>query len=127
MKDVTTGDPNAFIDLTAFALPEFASDGGYYGNVGRNTLLSPGFSNVDFSLLKNTEIGLGEGSRLEFRADFFNMFNRANLSVPSSLQLLNPSGRNAANPAGSLVGGAGKITNTVNPGRQMQFGLKLIF
>lgn len=118
MQQATTGDPNAFIDLSTFMLP----DAGYYGNVGRNTLLGPGFSNVDFSLLKNTAVGLGEQGRLEFRADFFNMLNRANFSVPSSLQVLNPTNRN--NP---VVGGAGRITNTVNPGRQMQLGLKLIF
>jgi outer membrane receptor protein involved in Fe transport len=122
MKDATTGDPNAYIDLSAFALPE----AGYYGNAGRNILLGPDFSNVDFSLQKNTKIGLGEGGRLEFRADFFNMLNHANFAVPSSLQLFNPTTRTPQNPS-PVVAGAGKITGTVNPGRQMQFGLKLIF
>ncbi|MGH9632170.1 MAG: hypothetical protein ACRD7E_28020, partial [Bryobacteraceae bacterium] len=53
------------------------------GNLGRGAISGPGFWNYDFALLKN--FALGEGSkRLQFRAEFYNLLNHANLSPPVS-------------------------------------------
>lgn len=122
---IVIGDPNQYFDPKAFILPlpappGFPAGSGFYGNAGRNFLLGPGLVNLDFSLQKNTPVRIREGSRLEFHADFFNLFNRANFGVPSSVQVLNPS-------SGQYIAGAGKITRTVTSSRELQFGLKLIF
>jgi len=87
-----------------------------FGSLGRNVLIGPGFSNTDFSIIKNTQIG--ERMRVQFRAEFFDLFNHANFGQP-----------------GNLVGtpAFGRITNTRFPtgesgsSRQVQFALKLIF
>ncbi len=112
------GDPNQWFDPTAFMLPP----PGFYGIAGRNILIGPGYQNFDFSLMKSTPLGIKEGSRLEFRAEFFNSLNRANFALPptNALQVLNPTNR-------QYVPGAGRISKTVTPSRQIQFGLKLVF
>ncbi|MCZ6490299.1 MAG: hypothetical protein O7A06_07190, partial [Acidobacteria bacterium] len=90
---------------------------GIYGNLGRNTLLGPGKINFDFSVHK--EISLGEISHLQFRAEFFNLFNRNNLGLPESI----PFDRQAYEPsAGTILPG-----ETVTRPREIQFGLKFIF
>jgi outer membrane receptor protein involved in Fe transport len=86
-----------------------------FGNLGRNVVTGPSFINTDFSIIKNTKIG--EGMRLQFRAEFFDLFNHANFGQP-----------------GNLVGSAafGRIINTRFPtgesgsSRQVQFALKLL-
>jgi len=87
-----------------------------FGNLGRNVVIGPGFSNTDLSLVKNTE--LNEKIRLQIRIEVFDLFNHANFGQP-----------------GNVVGtpGFGRITNTRFPtgesgsSRQMQLGLKLMF
>ncbi len=112
------GTPDRYFDPCAYFLPP----AGFYGNNGRNTLIGPRFSNVDFSLLKNIPVPLRENARLEFHADFFNLFNRANLAPPQPTlsQAWNASNR-------QLVGGTAALTKVVGSARQMQFALKLIF
>lgn len=111
------GTPNLYFDPCAFVLPP----AGFYGIAGRNTLIGPGYQNLDFSLLKSTPLGVKEGSRLEFRAEFFNLLNRPNFGLPANaLQVLNPTN-------GQYIAGAGRISNTITPSRQMQFGLKIVF
>ncbi len=109
------GRPNLYFDPCAFFLPP----PGFYGSLGRNMLLGPGLLNFDFSLSKNTKLPLSEASRLEFRADFFNVFNRANFGKPAN-NVINATTRQP-------IGGAGLITTTSTASRQLQFGLKLIF
>ncbi|MCH8266721.1 MAG: TonB-dependent receptor [Acidobacteria bacterium] len=90
---------------------------GIYGNLGRNTLIGPGKINFDFSVHK--EITLGETSHLQFRAEFFNLFNRNNLGLPENI----PFDRQAYEPsAGTILPG-----ETVTRPREIQFGLKIIF
>ena len=66
--------------------------------------------NFDFSLFK--EFDITKGSRLQFRAECFNLFNTAQFDLP-----------NAAIGAAN----AGTITAIVGTPRQIQFGLKVIF
>ncbi len=109
------GTPNLYFDPCAFFLPP----SGFYGSLGRNFLLGPGLLNFDFSLIKNTKLPVSEAGRLEFRADFFNIFNRANFGKPAT-NVLNATSRQP-------IGGAGLITTTSTASRQLQFGLKLYF
>ena len=108
------GTPDLYFDPCAFSLPE----AGTYGNLSRNTLIGPGLFNVDFGLVKNTPLPLHEGMNLEFRAEFFNILNRANFTNPAASLFLNTGARNT---------NAGKITSTSVDNREVQFGLKLTF
>jgi hypothetical protein len=67
-------------------------------------------------LLKDTRIK--ESLNVQFRAEFFNIFNHTNLGLPLNTLFL---GGGARNPA------AGQITTFAGPPRQIQFALKLLF
>lgn len=69
-----------------------------FGSLGRNLVTGTGFNNIDFSIIKNTNIS--ERLRMEHRAEFFNLFNHANFGQP-----------------GNVVGtpNFGRITNTRFP------------
>ncbi|HKS42534.1 MAG TPA: hypothetical protein VJX74_18115, partial [Blastocatellia bacterium] len=54
-----------------------------FGNAGRNTLFSPRLVNVNFALIKNTK--LSEKVTLQFRSEFFNLFNHPNQTKPDSV------------------------------------------
>jgi hypothetical protein len=54
---------------------------GFYGNLGRDTLIAPGLATWDFSTLKETN--LSERMRVQFRAEIFNLLNRANFNTAS--------------------------------------------
>ncbi len=115
----TLGGPERYYDPCAFVLPDI----GTYGNLGRNTLIGPGFISVDFSLVKATSIS--ERFQAEFRAEIFNLLNHANFGLPSNSVLNAPP---AATP--NLLnyrGAAGTISSTSNTSRQIQFGLKISF
>ena len=106
------GGPDRYYDPNAFELPP----PGQYGNLGRNTLIGPGFWDVDFSLVKITPVG--ERLKAEFRAEFFNILNHANFGLPSLATF---------NTDGTVRGAAGRITSTANTSRQIQLGLKVSF
>jgi hypothetical protein len=94
---------------------------GTYGTLGRNSLVGPGFANVDFTVSRTFPVRLmGEGGKLMFRAEFFNLFNRPNLDNPGDPNLSNP---------GNLIGTGsfGQITATANDARILQFSLKVLF
>jgi hypothetical protein len=113
---VVTGNPNQWFNPAAFVLPT----PGTYGNLGRGGLTGPGLADVDFSLFKNT--GITEKTNLQFRAEFFNISNRANYGPPNStVYSTTPGGPPAISPS------AGLITTTATFPRQIQLGLKLIF
>jgi hypothetical protein len=93
---------------TSAACPSCAT---LYGNAGVGILQGPGQFNFDVALLKTTRIR--EGQNLQFRAEFFNLFNHAQFSMGNLLNVNSPNG--------------GWITSTsVNP-RVLQLGLKYIF
>ena len=61
---------------------------GRFGTLGRNTFRGPGFHDFDFALIKDTPFGSRGGAELgtvEFRAEFFNMFNVVNFGLPSNI------------------------------------------
>jgi len=109
---VILGNPNEWFNPAAFVAPPPAS--GFYGNLGRNTLIGPGLATWDLSLMKDTR--LSERLSLQFRAEIYNLLNRANFNTPNPV---------AFTP--SLSPTAGLVTATSTPSRQMQFGLKLIW
>jgi hypothetical protein len=108
---VILGTATQWFNPSAFILPAF----GTYGNLGRGVYTGPGLADVDLSLLKDTRIT--ERTRLQFRAEFFNVLNRTNLSSPNTTVFSN----------GAISSSAGVITSTANTSRQIQFGLKLVF
>jgi hypothetical protein len=110
---VILGSPNEYYNPNAFIVPAT----GTYGNVGRNVLTGPGMAELDFSTTKNTAIT--EKLRLQFRAEFFNILNRANFGTP------NPVVFTSATTVPSPT--AGVITSTATTSRQIQFGLKLLW
>ena len=89
---------------------------GTVGNTGRDTLVGPGLSTLDLSLLKSTQVT--EHLRAQFRAEFFNALNNTNLATPNEVVY---SSATTASPT------AGVITATATNSRQIQFGLKLLF
>jgi hypothetical protein len=108
--------PNAnWIDLNQFAL----AAPGTFGTTRRNEFYAPGYSDVDFSVFKNTKVF--ERVTVQFRAELFNLFNRTNFAPPSasvggSATLYDTIGD--YNGAPGI--GAGEPFNT-------QFGAKVIF
>lgn len=118
----TTGDPARFFDPKQFVL----QPAGFLGNAGRNIITGPGLKDVDFIVVKSTSIR--ERLNVEFRTEFFNLFNHPNFATPDNF------GRFAFLGAGPEAGAdgipnpqAGRITRTVTTSRQIQFALKLIF
>jgi len=93
------------------------------GNSGRNTLIGPGTSNLDFSLFKNNYIKrIAENFNVQFRAEFFNILNHANFSVP-----LSPDNTDIFDSTGAPTGVAGRLTSTTTTAREIQFALKVIW
>jgi hypothetical protein len=84
---------------------------------------------VDFSLTKDTALRLlGERGKLEFRAEFFNILNRANFATPTQAggniaAIVYAARANVESPLAT----AGKITNTATTSRQVQLALKILF
>ncbi len=107
------GKPGEWFNPAAFLAPPAGS--GFYGNLGRDSLTGPGLAEWDFSILKDTAVH--EDLDLQFRAEFFNILNRANFNTPN-LIVFTPSG---VSPT------AGVITSTATTSRQVQFALKLLW
>jgi Carboxypeptidase regulatory-like domain/TonB-dependent Receptor Plug Domain len=88
------------------------------GNARRNILAGPGLVNLDFSIYKNTRIS--EKLTTQFRAEFFNVVNRANFQSPLDNNAL-------FDPTGAPQSGAGVIDQTANDSREVQFALKFLW
>jgi hypothetical protein len=130
---INPGSVDNYIKLSCFALPTptaavaaqctaFATAPGtcqnLIGNGGRNEVVGPGLVNFDFSLVKNTYVK--ENFNVQFRAEFFNVFNRSNFASPIANDTL-------FDQTGAPIGGAGLITQTTTTSRQIQFAVKLIW
>jgi hypothetical protein len=112
-----------FFNPNAFSAPAY----GTVGNAGRDSLTGPGYADWDLSLLKDTH--LTESTRLQFRAEFFNVLNHTNLSLPNEVvYTAGPTqGTAATESTAAAFGTPGVITSTANTSRQIQLGLKLLF
>jgi hypothetical protein len=110
---VILGEPNEYFNPLAFIQPL----AGTYGNAGRNILEGPSLKQFDLALAKHWS--LSERVNLQFRSDFFNLFNHTNLNTP------NPVVYAAATGGPSPT--AGVITSTSTTSRQVQLGLKLFW
>ena len=110
---VNSGNPNAYVRLQCFSFPAL----GTLGNLGRNVLRGPNLQDFDFSLFKNNNL-LAERLKVQFRAEFFNLFNRANFATA----LLTP-----FNSQGLSVPANAALRSTATRSRQIQFGMKFIW
>jgi hypothetical protein len=105
------GTPNQWFNPNAFLLPT----AGTFGNAGRNQFLGPNLIELDMSMFK--KISINERWNLQFRAEAFNILNRANFGQPAIGVF-----------AGTSVSpSAGVITSTATTSRQLQLALKLLF
>jgi hypothetical protein len=93
-----------------------AVKGTVLGNLARNSLIAPGLTNVDFSLIKNDKFH--ERLATQFRFELFNALNHPNFAAPAFI---------IYDSSGNLVSNVGRITSTANASRQIQLGLKLTF
>ncbi len=113
-------DPTNYLDINAVAVPTDRSMP--FGNIGRNTVRGPNFFQADLGLHKSFPV-FRETTRLEFRMEAFNLFNRTNFLVPNtSANNIRRDSQGNAIPGGSY----GTITGTF-PAREIQFALKLLF
>ena len=104
-----TGSVDRWFDTSAFtAVPRF-------GNLGRNVIIGPGFNNTDFSIIKSTKVG--EKLRAQFRAEFFDLFNHANLGQPGNV---------VGTPAFGRVTSTRFPTGETGSSRQIQFAVRLM-
>jgi hypothetical protein len=74
--------PNEWVSASAFQRLTQNDNPGQFGNEGRNAVRGPGLATVDVSLFKYFE--LRETMRLQFRAEAFNLLNRANFALPET-------------------------------------------
>ena len=82
------------------------------GNLGRNTYFGPGYANTNLNLVKRFPLHvLGERGQLDFRTEFFNLFNRVNLGQPT----------------GNLSSSQFGRSTTALGARNVQFGLRIAF
>jgi hypothetical protein len=98
------------------------------GNVGRNVLRGPKQTNVDFSVIKR--FSLAESKNIEFRAEFFNLFNHVNFDNPiSNLNVITSSGGSIDANTGRIInpGDFGRILATNSNPRLVQLALKFSF
>jgi hypothetical protein len=83
-----------------------------FGNSGVGEISGPGQINFDMALIKNTK--LWEGTTLQFRTEFFNLFNHAQFDPPFGVDA-------------STAATFGQIRSTSTTPRVVQFGLKFLF
>jgi len=140
------GNPNNYIKTQCFAIPT-APDPNFWnkycdplppsvgapvafplcynlrGNAGRNILIGPGLTDLDFSLFKNNYIKrISERFNVQFRAEIFNILNHVNFAPPAT-----PTNTDIFDGAGNPNTVAGQLTKTTTTAREIQFAVKVIF
>ncbi len=106
----SSSDPRVYLSAAAFAVPNFTQP---FGNAGRNIVRGPSVEQLDLGLHKDFRLW-SESSRVEFRAEAFNLLNKTLFNVNSGFGTSMNSG------------GFGVFTQTLPP-RQIQLALKLVF
>jgi hypothetical protein len=108
-------DNSSFFSIPISVAGGTGPNSGRFGTLGRNTFRGPGFRDFDMALIKDTPFGhrgKGEMGIVQFRAEFFNIFNIVDFGLPSN----------------TVRGtGFGTISRTAGSSRQIQFSLKLIY
>lgn len=118
--------PNLRLNPLAFDFPSV----GAFGNLGRNTLRGPNFSQIDLSLFKTTK--LGDRATLQLRMEVFNLFNHPNFTLPTETANMgvarnSPENFGVSNSTVNTVNGqVGPVFAAGGP-RSMQLALKLSF
>jgi hypothetical protein len=107
---ITTGDGRQPLRLGVQNPASLLAPVGQDGKVGRNTFRAGGLVEINLAVIKSFRVY--KQQRLSVRAEFFNLFNRANFGVP--VRLLE-------------APGFGQAVNTVTPGLRVQFSLKYEF
>jgi hypothetical protein len=115
----SSGGPG-YLNAAAFCPAPAIGDGTGFGNSGMGIILGPGQFNWDFSVLKNTR--LTENKSLQFRAEFFNIFNHTQFDNPNPNSIpYQPALPNISAP------NFGQIVNTSTNPRVIQLALKFVF
>jgi hypothetical protein len=102
---LTDPSPERWFDTAAFSVPPY----GTFGNAGRNILTGPGYQTVNLAVVK--QLRFGERTRLQVRAEAYNLFNHVNYNLPD-------------NYFGSPT--FGQILSAHAP-RRVQFGVRALF
>ena len=120
-----------------FSIPVFLPGGtgpnqGRFGTLGRNTFRGPAFYDYDFAFIKDTPFGRRQSGvervSLQFRAEFFNIFNIVNMGLPANILGVSTNNRGGTPSASiSTTNGFGFISKTAGNSRQIQLSLKLIY
>jgi hypothetical protein len=112
------GDANAgaYFDIPIHIAAGTGPNQGRFGTLGRDTFRGPAYYDFDFALIKDTPFGRrssgAERMDLQFRGEFFNLFNIVNMGLPANI----------------LTGsGFGEISKTAGTSRQIQLSLKIIY
>jgi hypothetical protein len=144
---VNVGNPNAYLNTKCLGLvPQTVANTPYCdtaraaalgvpgtcpnirGDLGRNSIIGPGLINFDFSTVKNNYFPkISESFNVQFRAEFFNIFNRANFAPPALAANQGGGPLEIISSVGQPVPGFGLITSTQTPGRQIQLALRVIW
>jgi hypothetical protein len=95
----------------------FVNQGNAFGDLGRNAITGPGFSNLDFALTKNTKIN--EKFRLQARVDAFDLLNQVNFT--------NPNLTIGSATTGVITAGTRFPAGDFGTSRQLQISMKLLF
>ena len=110
-------DPSLWFNTAAFCTPGIAGCGtSVFGDFGRNVIVGPGFNNFDVSLIKNTK--MKERLTVQFRSEFFNVFNHPNFAQP---------GRTVGSATFGVITATRSSIGDAGSARQIQFALKLMF
>jgi carboxypeptidase family protein/TonB-dependent receptor-like protein len=136
-RAANTGYVN-YVNFNAFVLPPIKDAAGNvlspFGNASRNPGRSPAFYQTDLALNKKFATPI-ESLKVEFRTEFYNIFNHTNLTIPGTISgtqgtTAQTFGTGATVPAGSITAGipngGGQVTSTFEP-RILQFGLKVLY
>ena len=110
--------PSGWLDPASFIV----APAGTFGNVGRNTILTPHFQSIDMALGKYFHMPYSEHHTLQFRLEAFNVFNHPVWGAPNGNILAGPAFPGA--PANAAHQGFGVISSTAIPMRQLQLALK---
>lgn len=122
----------AFFNIPVYVPGGTGPNEGRFGTLGRDTFRGPAYYDFDFALIKDTPFGRRKGGAervdLQFRSEFFNLFNIVNMGLPANvLGVIVNSNNGVPSATISTTNGFGEISKTAGTSRQIQFSLKLIY